>query len=146
MQKSDQVCLQQGNTSCLVIFDNMMANDLISACLNINSFVNLYKGNINLNRLGSNPIEHHFWLMRLKAKFKHSFDVFIKNEFKVKLMKNIESVIVHNLMSSRRLSYGCNIVINGEIYDSKSIFSNQDIAYNYGHAPIIVTSSWGYPS
>lgn len=130
MKKSDKVCLQQGNGSCVVMFDYMMADDLISTCLSINSFINLYNGNINLNRLGSNPIEHHFGLMRLKAKFKHSFDVFIKNEFKVKLMEKIESEIVHNLVSSRKSSFGCNIFVNGEIYGSKSIFSNQDIAYS----------------
>ena len=130
MEKSGNVCLQQGNTSCVVMFDRNIADDMISTCISINSFINLYKGNINLNRLGSNPIEHHFGLMRLKAKFKHTFDVFIKNEYKIKLMERIESEIVHNLVNSRRSSFGCDISVNGEIYGSKSIFSNQDIAYS----------------
>ncbi len=86
MEKSGNVCLQQVNTSCVVMFDRNFADDMISTCISINSFINLYKGNINLNRLGSNPIEHHFGLMRLKAKFKHNLDVFIKNEYKIKLM------------------------------------------------------------
>ena len=105
MEKSGNVCLQQGNTSCVVMFDRNIADDMISTCISINSFINLYKGNINLNRLGSNPIEHHFGLMRLKAKFKHTFDVFIKNEYKIKLMERIESEIVHNLVNSRRSSF-----------------------------------------
>lgn len=68
--------------------------------------------------------------MRLKAKFKHSFDVHIKNKFKVKLIEKIEREFVPYLVSSRRPSFDCNNFVNGEIFGCQSIFSNQDIAYS----------------
>ena len=47
MEKSGNVCFQQGNTSCVVMFDRNIADDMISTCISINLFINLYKGNIN---------------------------------------------------------------------------------------------------
>lgn len=132
------VCPQKSNNSCIIMFDNQMIDDLISTCVSINSFIELFSGSICLNRLGTNALEHHFGLMRLKAHYKHSYDAYLENEVKTKMLEKIENEILSNIVRSRKPTFGVTMEITEEIYGEKSLFTNEQYAYS-------ILSTYGFP-
>lgn len=88
--------LQTGKSEC-TLFNQVIINDLLTTLLTINSFLNNFKCLISLNRFGTNPHEHHFGLLRIRCKFDHSYQKFVKEATKVKVLHEIESETISNL-------------------------------------------------
>ena len=83
---------------------------------------------ISLNRIGTNPLEHHFRLLRLKAHFKHSFANVILNENKLRILNEIQHELIANFDSTRRKIFGQIIHSDGLFYGS-GFEQNKKIAY-----------------
>ena len=66
-----------------------LINDIQTRVLLINTIIQNFDGFISLNRISTNPLEHHFGLMRDMSNFKHDFDTYIKMEVKRTNMKEI---------------------------------------------------------
>lgn len=137
-EKVENLSPQKSNQSRIIMFDNQMIDDVISTCVSINSFLALFSGNICLNRLGTNALEHHFGLMRLKAHYKHSYDEYIENEVKTKILEKIENEILSNLVHSRKQSFGVNLMLSEEIYGENSLFRNKQYAFS-------ILATYGFP-
>lgn len=61
---------------------------------------------MSLNRIGTNPLEYHFGLLRIRCKFQHNFDRFVHEEKKVELLDEIEKMTIDNIVSSRKKTFG----------------------------------------
>lgn len=83
-----------------------------------------------MNRISTNPLEHHFGLLRIRCKFDHSFKNFVKEATKVKVLHEIERETIFNLIPSRHSKFGEVIYISNQPYGEKSIYSNKDVAYS----------------
>ena len=112
-----------------VLFDTNLINDIISTAISINSVINGFQGTVSLNRIGTNPLEHHFGLLRIRCKFNHNFEKVTKEETKLKVLHEIEKETVGNAIHSRKATFGDIITLNGEIHGEKSKFTNREIAY-----------------
>ena len=52
---------------------NALSMHFCNTALSILKILDTVNDTINLNRLGSNPVEHIFGLLRMKSLYKHSF-------------------------------------------------------------------------
>lgn len=125
--KKGEEAYQIGSAKC-ILFDMNLIDDLISTGLVINSILNNFYGLVSLNRIGTNPLEHHFGLLRIRCKFQHNFDRFIREEKKVELLSEIEQMTIDNIVSERKKTFGANVLPDGTFHGEQSIFSNKDLA------------------
>ena len=115
---------------CVVLFDTRITNDIIVTCAVLNSIINAVKGTISLNRIGSNPLEHHFGLMRIRSKYNDDIEHYINSEKESNILENIEKEILGNIVSKRTSSFGEVINVDGIFYGgSMEISRNKDIAF-----------------
>ena len=111
-----------------VMFPYKFIDDLLTTVISINTILIYYNDTLSMNRLGTNPIEHHFGLLRLKAKYKNSFSDIINSEKKIGILREIEQRMLNNLVSGRKKSFGSIISLNGNDYGSSTL-SNKRTAY-----------------
>lgn len=121
--------MQQGKKNC-VFFGNQIISDLLTTILSINTCLNTFSGLVSLNRIGTNPLEHHFGLMRLRSKFDHSYENFLQEESKVKVLHEIEADIIGNVVSSRKSVVGEVVELTDFVNGEKGRFKNREIAYS----------------
>lgn len=117
---------QKGKGKC-VLFDLRLINDIESTALTINSIINNEAGLISLNRIGTNPLEHHFGLLRIRSKYHHTFERFLNEEKKVSILHEIEMMTIGNAVL-RNAQFGEIIFSDDEKHGEKSLFSNRDFA------------------
>ena len=86
--KSDRANLIGKNKT--VLFDLNLIDDLLTTTLSINTVLNSNYDVISLYRIGTNPLEHHFGLIRLRCKFKHDFEKFVEEEVKIQLLTKLK--------------------------------------------------------
>ena len=122
-----QRAIQKGSKNC-VLFDMRLINDIQTTVLSINTIIQNFDGLISLNRISTNPLEHHFGLMRDMSHYKHDFDTYIQMEIKSKIMNDIEKNVISNLVSSRKDVFGEIIELENKKYGDNHYFSNIDIA------------------
>lgn len=53
---------------------NALSMHFCNTALSILKILDTLNDTINLNRLGSNPVEHIFGLLRMKSRYKHTFE------------------------------------------------------------------------
>ena len=114
-----------------VLFDNRIIEDLKATCITINSIINAVDGTISLNRIGSNPLEHHFGLMRIRSKFNDDINRLLLSEAQSTILENIEREIIGNLIKKRKSSFGDVISLNGNLYGGNMApVDNKLVAYS----------------
>ena len=118
----------KGKKDC-ILFNNGILNDMMCSLITINSILNNIKGTVSLNRVGSNPLEHHFGLLRIRCKFDHRYSNFIKQEAKVNAFHEIEKEIVDNVVIYRRNVFGETLFIDEQYKDCQR-YSNREVAYS----------------
>ena len=136
--KRGEAACQTGSSKC-ILFDMNLIDDLISTGLVINSVINSCYGLVSLNRIGTNPLEHHFGLLRIRCKFQHNFDRFVHEEKKVELLDEIEKMTIENIVSSRKKTFGEKVFLDGIVHCEQSIYSNKDLA-------LAILSKFGFPT
>ena len=112
------------------MYDHIITQEFCNTCFSILRIIDFFNGTIHLNRLGSNPVEHVFGLLRMKSRYKHSFDKMKKVFEEIDLHKQLLHDLGENQpIRGRKTYYGQPIfnIING----TKDIFeySPRDIAY-----------------
>ena len=114
-----------------VLFDLNLIDDILTTTLSINLILNRNYGIISLNRIGTNPLEHHFGLIRLRCKYKHDYDQFVKKEVEVEILHQIEKITIGNLVQHRKNSYGEIVFLDENTpHGEKSKFFNNEIAFS----------------
>ena len=122
--------MQQGKKKC-VLFNNKLVNNLLTTIISINTRLNLFKGSVSLNRIGTNPLEHHFGLLRIRSHFEYTFTNFIQEEAKVKVLHEIEKEVIGNIVASHKSQIGETVFfLNGEYYGEKHYYKNREFAYS----------------
>lgn len=101
------------------MYDHAITQEFCNTCFSILRILDFFNGTIHLNRFGSNPVEHIFGLLRMKSRYKHSFDKMKKVFQEIELHKQL----LHDLGENQPVLN----IING----TKDIFeySLRDIAY-----------------
>ena len=120
--------MQQGKSNC-VLFNNRLIDDLLTTVLSINTCLNTFSGVVSLNRIGTNPLEHHFGLLRIRCHFNHSYEKFIKEEAKINVLHEIEKEVIGNAVASRQSQVGETVILSNDEYGEKRYYSNREIAY-----------------
>lgn len=119
------------------LFDNALVNDTLVTCLSILSIIKHSDGIIRLNRIGTNPLEHHFGLLRIKSKYNDDFNTLLQSEIKVQIAADIEHEIIGKTIRNKRTSYGVDIFLDRIIYGN-NIGYNHKIAYS-------ICKEFGFP-
>ena len=63
----DMYCNQKSPTQG-PLFDGALNNNTLVTCITILSIMKQSIGNVNLNRIGTKTVEHHFYLLRIKSR------------------------------------------------------------------------------
>lgn len=103
---------QKSNKTSVLLFDTALMDDLITTLLTLNTIICTQTGAVSLNRIGTNPLEHHFGLLRLRSKYKHNFENMIKQQNKIELMKTMEKEMTANIIKNRKKTYGVTIFLD----------------------------------
>lgn len=110
------------------LFDSALINDTLVTCITILSIMKQSIGNVRLNRVGTNPVEHHFGLLRIKSKYNDDFNTLLTSETKVQIASDIEHEIIGKTVRNKRTSYGVDVFLDRIVYGNNIGF-NHKIAY-----------------
>ena len=124
---------QKSNKTAVVLFDGNLIDDMLATILTINTLLKTKTGIVSLNRMGTNPLEHHFGLLRINSKFKHNFENLIKQQRKIELLKSFEDELAINVVKKRQKSYGSILTLDKRKFsNSESIKIAQSLLQFYG--------------
>lgn len=93
------------NNSHVCAFDSNFVREYCNTVFSILKVLNGVNGSVGLNRLGSNPVEHLFGLIRMKSHSVHTWDKLLRVMAKTTLQQNILRDIGPNQPVDKRLSY-----------------------------------------
>ena len=85
---------------------------------------------MSLNRIGSNPLEHKFGLLRIRSKYKNSITKLFNEASKVEIMNHIEKSVFFDVVNRRKNTFGELLNLDGDYHGGSSIFNNKLIAYS----------------
>lgn len=117
--------------SNLQMYNEILMIEFCNTAISIIKALDSFNGTINLNRIGSNPVEHVFGLLRMKSRNKHTYDKMVKSLGEIELQKQLlKELGVNQPVSGRKSYYGQSIYnfLNGtkDIFD----FNPREIAYS----------------
>lgn len=101
----------RGNTH-VCAFDSTFVREYCNTVMSILKVLSDMNGTIALNRLGSNPVEHLFGLLRMKSHSVHTWDKMLQVMAKTTLQQNLLRDIGPDEPIDKRLSYFAVNVIN----------------------------------
>ena len=118
-------------TNNIQMYSHALTLELCNTCFSILRVMDFFNGTINLNRFGSNPVEHIFGLLRMKSRYKNSFEKMKKVFGEIELHKQLLNDLGENQpISGRKTYYGQSVfnIVNG----TKDIFEYcpRDIAFS----------------
>ena len=116
----------QSKNPCL-LFDNKLIDDMLSTILTINYVIQTFVGEVSLNRIGTNPLEHHFGLLRVGVKYHHYYENMVKSEKNIMLLHELESEFSESIVQKRKNTYGVDLKVEGISYGGVH-FPNSDVA------------------
>ena len=92
--------------------------------VSILSIIQSYNGTLNLNRIGTNPLEHTFGAIRMKSRYRNTYEKMLKTVGKIELYKRItRNLKIGSKISGRRTYYGRNI---NAMIEKRSIVFHMD--------------------
>ena len=72
-----------------------------------------FNGSLNLNRLGTNPLEHTFGAIRMRSRYKHTYDNMLKSLGSIETWKIASSMLgVGSKISGRKTYYGQTVEVS----------------------------------
>lgn len=83
---------------------------------------------MRLNRIGTNPVEHHFGLLKIKSKYNDDFKTLISSETKVQIASDIDHKIIEKTIRNKQ-TYGVDVFLDRIAYGNNIGF-NHKIAYS----------------
>lgn len=95
------------NFSHQIYLKKNIIRDCLSTVLTISDILNLPNlTNIHLNRLGTNPLEHTFGIIRMRSKDHHNSQRFINEAGKINALKNLNEELILENIKNRDLQFG----------------------------------------
>ena len=135
-ERYPQSCSKQQKCS---MFSFSLIDDILTTILTINSILNQYHEKLSLNRIGTNPLEHHFGLLRMRCKYKHNFNNILQNEKRINILLQIESELSGTIIRGRKDTFGVKVKTKCQEYGEKYGYSNKIMAIallSYFNIPI----------
>ena len=117
----NKIAPQKGSKTVL-LFDLNLINDYLVTILTINTVINTLAGPISLNMIGTNPLEHHFGLLRLKCKYKHDFETISRNEEQLQLYQHLKKDLLFEKIRSRKSYYAVTLFLTNRLNGSPNNF------------------------
>ena len=96
---------KQGNNIDVKMFPKQFVIQYCNTVASILSVICKYNGTIDLNRIGSNPVEHLFGLVRMKSRYIHTFEKMKKALGKIELHRKMLKDLKLNQPIRKRNSY-----------------------------------------
>ena len=98
---------RQGNNTDVKMFPSRFVVEYCNSVLSILVVLCRYNGTIDLNRLGSNPVEHVFGLVPMKSRYVHTFEKMKKALGKAELHKRmLRDLKINQTIRERKSYYG----------------------------------------
>ena len=120
---SERCPLKAKRPTVVTIYDQQICRDLMASILTVNSIINQINGFVSLNRIGSNPLEHKFGLLRIRSKYKNSITKLFNEASKVEIMNHIEKSVFFDVVNRRKNTFGELLNLDGDYHGGSSIFS-----------------------
>ena len=114
LQDSTHVMRQKKhrNNTHVCAFDAALVREYCNTVVSILKELNRVNGSLSLNRIGSNPLEHLFGLVRMKSHSVHTFDKMLQVMSKSVLQSKLLRDIGENQKVDKRQSYFAHDVVN----------------------------------
>ena len=88
-------------------FSSNLGTELCNTIVSMLSVMFRFNGSLNLNRLGTNPLEHTFGAIRMRSRYKHTYDSMVKSLGKIETWKAVSSFLgVGSRICGRKTYYG----------------------------------------
>lgn len=110
-------------------FDHTFAMEYCNTVFSIVSLLKNATGKLALNRIGTNPVEHLFGLVRMRSRSVHTYDKLTKVLSKVELSKRLLSDLGVSQPVDQRKSYFAQTVVLTENTTRKSATDPRDVAF-----------------
>ena len=107
-------------------FDKNLLIDTKGTIISLIKFLNREKGAFSLNRLSSNPLEHSFGILIMKAKNHDTIDRFINDIKRLNFIRLHRREYIEKVIRHRVSDFGRNIECDRFFYDSNlnSLFAS----------------------
>lgn len=107
------------NNKTVRIFSNLIQIEGMNTIHSIIQIISSMTGLISLNRLSSNPLEHYFGLIRMRARYDHTYQL-ISDSQKIELLRRIRNEIgLNQPISGRKKTFGKIISVSSQIDPNK---------------------------
>lgn len=111
------------------LFSSSLAKEFCNTAASLLGIIHRFNGTINLNRVGTNPLEHTFGLIRMRSRYKHTYQNMLKSLNATLMWKSlVKSLGVGSKVSGRRTYYGRTVTVEGKGYQNVLPFTPRDLA------------------
>ena len=114
------------------LFPEELALECANTLASLLSVMYSFNMTLHLNRIGSNPLEHTFGTIRMRSKYKHTYQKMIKSLGNTETWKRMASIAgVGGKISGRRSCYGKIVNVNLKMSPCVINMNPRDIAVAY---------------
>lgn len=111
------------------LFSSGLAKEFCNTAASILGIMQRFNGAINLNRVGTNPLEHTFGLIRMRSRYKHTYQNMLKSLNVTLMWKTAASFLgVGSKITGRRTYYGRTLMRDLNGYRNVLPFNPRDVA------------------
>ena len=111
------------------LFPESLALELCNTLFSILSISYSYNGTLHLNRIGTNPLEHTFGAIRMRSKYKNTYEKMVKSVGEMETWKRMVSICgTGGKISGRKSYYGRMVNVNLSISPCVLPLNPRDIA------------------
>ena len=111
------------------LFSEELALETTNTLASLLAVIYGFNMTLNLNRIGTNPLEHTFGTVRMRSKCKHTYEKMVKSLGDVETWKRMVSIVgVGGKISGRRSCYGKVVNVNLQISPCVLNMNPRDIA------------------
>lgn len=106
---------KQRNNTHVCPFDVMMVREYCNTAMSLLKVLSSANGSVSLNRMGSNPLEHFFGLVRMRSRSVHTFQKMLQVTARSVLQQKLLHDFGEKQKIEKRLSYFAQSIVNNPI-------------------------------
>ena len=111
------------------LFPSSLAKEHCNTVVSILAVLYGHNGTINMNRLGTNPLEHTFGLIRMRSRYRHTYQNMLRTVNTTMLWKSLVSFLgVGSKVSGRRTYYGQTVEVRLRMSPNVLSMNPRDLA------------------
>ena len=120
------------NSKAVRLFSSNLAIEHCNTVTSLLAVLHTFNGTLNLNRIGTNPLEHTFGAIRMRSRYKKTYDSMIRTLGTSETYKRLLSFLgVGSKISGRKTYYGRSITVRLQEHANVLPLDARDIAIAY---------------